>query len=172
IAQVLHTTFGVAETLKKEHGYAKFPATMEEVEITIEGIAGRQAKVTNRSGLAEIIEPRLEEILLLCRNEVRKSEVGDKLTFGVVLTGGSILLREIEEKAGEVFNADIKLGYPADMKGLTQEATSPDFGVVTGLLRYGLLHGGGVPGRRQAAGMGDMVHNIGSQIKGFFKELF
>ena len=172
IAQVLHTTFGVAETLKKEHGFAKFPATMEEVEITIEGIAGRQAKVTNRSGLAEIIEPRLEEILLLCRNEVRKSEVGDKLTFGVVLTGGSILLREIEEKAGEVFNADIKLGYPADMKGLTQEATSPDFGVVTGLLRYGLLHGGGVPGRRQAAGMGDMVHNIGSQIKGFFKELF
>ena len=145
---------------------------MDEIEIIIDGIAGREAKVTNCRGLAEIIEPRLEEILLLCRNEVRKSEVGDKLTFGVVLTGGSIMLREISEKAGEVFNADIKLGYPADMKGLTEEATLPEFGVVTGLLRYGLLHGGGISASANGTGMGGMVQNFGNQIKGFFKELF
>ena len=172
IAQVLHTTFDNAEELKLNHGFAKFPATVGDDEITIDGIAGRQATVTNRRGLAEIIEPRLEEILLLCRNEVRKSEVSDKLTFGVVLTGGGILLREIEEKAGEVFNADIKLGYPIGMKGLADQVASPEFAVVTGLLRYGQLHGGTLAAGRNGHGFGHLFQNFGSQLKGFFKELF
>lgn len=172
IAQILHTTFQNAEDLKQNHGFAKFPATEKDVEITIDGIAGRQPQATTQKGLAAIIEPRLEEILSLCRNEIRKSEVGDKLTFGAVLTGGGILLKEMEEKAGEVFNADIKIGYPMHVDGLKDMASSPEFATVTGLLLYGLEHEDkyGVP--KRPGGVGLLFKNLWTQIKDFFRELF
>lgn len=172
VAQILHTTFETAEALKREHGYAKFPATIDELEITIEGIAGRAPKVTSRRGLAEIIEPRVEEILLLCRNEIRRSGVGSRLTFGIVLTGGTVLLKEIEEKAGEVFNSDIKIGYPLKYHGLAEKAASPACATVTGLLRYGMLHGNRGAMSRNGNGVGNLVQNFGEQLKGFFRELF
>ncbi len=172
IAQILHTTFLKAEELKREHGYAKFPATVEDNEITIEGIAGRQPQTTTRRGLSSIVEPRLEEILTLCRNEVRKSEVGDKLTFGVVLTGGSILLKDIEEKAGEVFNADIKIGYPLHIHGLEDVMQSPEFATATGLLLYGREYQEKYGAVRPPGGFGRLVVDLGRGIKDFFRELF
>jgi len=172
IAQILRTTFQKAEELKREHGYAKFPATVEDEEITIAGIAGRQPQKTTRQGLSAIIEPRLEEILALCRNEIRKSEVSDKLTFGIVLTGGGILLRDIEEKAGEVFNADIKIGYPMHIGGLEDMAGTPEFATATGLLLYGLEYQNKYGMPKRPGGLGALFKGVGSQIKGFFKDLF
>lgn len=172
IAQILHTTFQNAEELKQNHGFAKFPATVKEEEIAIDGIAGRQPQATTQKGLSAIIEPRLEEILSLCRNEIRKSEVGDKLTFGAVLTGGGILLKEMEEKAGEVLNADIKIGYPMHVDGLEDMASSPEFATVTGLLLYGLEHEDkyGVPKRPGSVSL--LFRGLGTQVKDFFRELF
>lgn len=172
IAQILHTTFHKAEELKKEYGYAKFPATVEDSEITIDGIAGRQPQSTTRRGLSAIIEPRLEEILQLCRNEIRKSEVSDKLTFGVVLTGGGVLLKEMEEKAGEVFNADIKIGYPLHVAGLEDMVSSPEYATAIGLLLHGLEHEETYGISKRSGGVAMFIRNMGSQLKGFFKELF
>lgn len=172
IAQILHTTFHKAEELKREYGYAKFPATVEDNEITIKGIAGRQPQTTTRRGLSAIIEPRLEEILQLCRNEIRKSEVSEKLTFGVVLAGGGVLLREMEEKAGEVFNADIKIGYPLHVGGLEDLASSPEYATAIGLLLYGLEYEETYGIARRSVGVGAFFKHLGSQVKNFFKELF
>ncbi|MBA7482762.1 Cell division protein FtsA [subsurface metagenome] len=172
IAQILHTTFQKAEELKKEYGYAKFPATVEDNEITIDGIAGRQPQSTTRRGLSAITEPRLEEILQLCRNEIRKSEVGDRLTFGVVLTGGGALLKEMEEKAGEVFNADIKIGYPLHVAGLEDMVSSPEYATAIGLLLYGLEHEETYGISKRSGGVAMFLRNLGSQVKDFFKELF
>ena len=172
IAQILHTTFHKAEELKKEYGYAKFPATVEDNEITVDGIAGRQPQSTTRRGLSAIIEPRLEEILQLCRNEIRKSEVGDKLTFGVVLTGGGVLLKEMEEKAGEVFNSDIKIGYPLHVAGLEDMVSSPEYATAIGLMLYGLEHEETYGTPKRPGGFSMFLRNMGSQLKGFFKELF
>ncbi|MFB0515954.1 MAG: cell division protein FtsA [Candidatus Neomarinimicrobiota bacterium] len=172
IAQILHTTFQKAEELKKEYGYAKFPATVKDDEITINGIAGRRPQTTTRRGLSAIIEPRLEEILQLCRNEIRKSEVSDKLTFGVVLTGGGVLLKEMEEKAGEVFNADIKIGYPLHVGGLDDMVSSPEYATAIGLLLYGLEYEEtyGLP--KRPGSLTAFFKHLVSQVKGFFKELF
>lgn len=172
IAQILHTTFHKAEELKKEYGYAKFPATVEDNEITVDGIAGRQPQSITRRGLSAIIEPRLEEILQLCRNEIRKSEVGDKLTFGVVLTGGGVLLKEIEEKAGEVFNSDIKIGYPLHVAGLEDMVSSPEYATAIGLMLYGLEHEETYGTPKRPGGFSMFLRNMGSQLKDFFKELF
>ncbi|MCH7938538.1 MAG: cell division protein FtsA [Candidatus Marinimicrobia bacterium] len=172
IAQILHTTYQKAEELKREHGYAKFPATIEDNEITIEGIAGRQPQTTTKRGLSSIIEPRLEEILALCRNEVRKSEVGDKLTFGVVLTGGGVLLKDIEEKAGEVFNADTKVGYPLHIQGLEDVMHSPEYATATGLLLYGREHQEKYGAVRRPGGIGRFIGDLSGGVKDFFRELF
>ncbi|UCD36806.1 MAG: cell division protein FtsA [Fidelibacterota bacterium] len=172
IAQILHTTFQKAEELKMEYGYAKFPATVEDNEITINGIAGRQPQTTTRRGLSAIIEPRLEEILQLCRNEVRKSDVSDKLTFGVVITGGGALLREMEEKAGEVFNADIKIGYPLHVGGLEDMVSSPEYATAIGLLLYGLEYEETYGSTKRPSSLSNFMRKLGSLIKNFFKELF
>ncbi|MFC1535537.1 cell division protein FtsA [Candidatus Neomarinimicrobiota bacterium] len=172
IAQILHTTFLKAEDLKQEHGYAKLPATVEDSEITIEGIAGRHGQTTTRRGLSAIIEPRLEEILQLCRNEIRKSEVSDKITFGVVLTGGGVLLKEIEEKAGEVFNTDVKIGYPLHVSGLEDLVNSPVYATAIGLLHYGLEYERTYGIIRKNGGLVSLVQNLITWIKNFFKELF
>lgn len=172
IAQILRTTFHKAEELKKEYGYAKLPATVEDNEITINGIAGRQPQTTTRRGLSAIIEPRLEEILQLCRNEIRKSEVSDRLTFGVVLAGGGVLLKEMDEKAGEVFNADIKIGYPLHVGSLEDMASSPEYATAIGLLLYGLEYEEtyGVP--KRPGSVIAFFRHLGNQVKDFFKELF
>ncbi|MCK4577625.1 MAG: cell division protein FtsA [Candidatus Marinimicrobia bacterium] len=172
IAQILHTTFQRAEALKRDHGSAKFPANQDDEEITIEGIAGRPPQTTTRKGLSSIIEPRLEEILMLCRNEVRKSEVNDKLTFGVVLTGGGIMVQEVEEKAGEVFNSDTKIGKPAHIAGLENLMDSPEYATVTGLLLYGREYRERYGSPRHTTGLGQFFANLSGAIKDFFKELF
>ncbi|MFC1747137.1 cell division protein FtsA, partial [Candidatus Neomarinimicrobiota bacterium] len=172
IAQVLRSTFQKAEELKRDYGSAKFTAAEEDSEITIAGIAGRHEQKTTRKGLAAIIEPRVEEILTLCRNEIIKSEVSDKLTFGVVITGGGSLLREIAEKGGEIFNMDIKVGYPMHMGGLDDMAGTPEFATATGLLLYGLEHQNkyGIP--RRPRGTGFFLRGLSDKIGGFFKDLF
>ncbi len=172
IAQVLHTTFDKAEELKREYGYAKFPATVKDDEFTVDGIAGRQPQSITRRGLSAIIEPRLEEILVLCRNEIKKSEVADKLTFGVVLAGGGILLNEIEEKAGEVFNAEIKIGYPLNVAGLEDVVNSPEYATAIGLLFYGLEHEETYGIAKRSGGIASFLRNVADQLKAFFKELF
>ena len=172
IAQVLHTTSDKAEGLKREFGYAKFPATVENREITVDGIAGRPPQVTSRRGLSAIIEPRLEEILQLCRIEIRKSEVGDKLSFGVVITGGGALLTELEEKAGEVFSADIKIGYPLHVDGLEDGVNSPEYTTAVGLLLYGLEYEAAYGEPQRPGGVSMFFRNLGGQVTDFFNELF
>ncbi len=172
IAQVLHTTFDVAETLKQQFGYAKFPATADNREIVIDGIAGREAKVTSSRGLSAIIEPRLEEILQLCLNEIRRSDVSDMLTFGVVITGGGALLTELVEKAGEVFSAEIKIGYPLHTAGLDDGVDSPEYSTVVGLLHYGLEFEDTYGPPLRPGGVVRFFGRLSGQLKDFFYELF
>ncbi|MCH7497042.1 MAG: cell division protein FtsA [Candidatus Marinimicrobia bacterium] len=172
IAQVLHTTFEKAEALKRQFGYAKFPATVENRELTIDGIAGRAPQISSSRGLAAVIEPRVEEILQLCRHEIRKSEVSDRLTFGVVVTGGGALLTELEEKAGEVFSAAIKIGYPLHVTGLEDAVNSPVYTTVIGLLLYGREYEETYGPPPRPGGAGQFLRGLGTQVKEFFSELF
>jgi cell division protein FtsA len=172
IAQILHTTYEKAEELKVQFGYAKFPATQDNRTLTIHGIAARSSQETTIEGLAGIIEPRLEEILHLCRNEIRKSEVGDRLTFGVVLTGGGAQMKEIEEKAGEIFNADIKTGHPLHITGLEERLNSPEYATLTGLLLYANEYQERYGNLKRPQGFGHFFNDVTSNIKNFFREMF
>ena len=65
-----------------------------EVITTIEvpSVGGRESRVLSRQLLAEILEPRVEEIFTLVNREIVKSGFEDLIASGVVITGGSAIL--------------------------------------------------------------------------------
>ena len=84
-------------------------------------VGDRQSRQISRRGLAEIIGPRVEEILELTLNELRRSGFPEEvLTSGIVLTGGASMLTGIVELAEEVFNLPARIGVPQEMGGVSE----------------------------------------------------
>ena len=90
----------------------------------------------------------------------------------MVLTGGGVLLKEIEEKAGEVFNADTKIGVPMHVGGLDGLSDGPEFATAIGLLLYGAQYEQkyGIPQRPGRLGLA--ARNLWSNVRGFMAEMF
>jgi cell division protein FtsA len=96
--------------------------------------------------LAEIIEPRMEEILVLIRREIQKSGMEDLLPAGVVLTGGASILGGTVDLAERVLELPVRQGMPSGIGGLVDMVNGPMFSTGVGLIFYGLQSG--VRGRR------------------------
>ena len=105
------------------------------------GIGGRAPREVSREVLASIIQPRMEEIFSLAAKEIKRSEFGDLLGAGVVVTGGGSLLPGTEDLAEEIFGMPSKIGVPQGFTGLVDSASSPIFATGVGLVLYGVGHG-------------------------------
>ncbi len=129
-----------AERLKREYGHTFLPSIMKDEVIMIPGIGGRAPMEINKSYLCQIIQPRMEEIFEFAAAEIRKSGFENKLGAGIVLTGGTTLLRGTEDLAREIFQMPVKIGMPSQMNlsGLATEIQSPVFSTSVGLAQYGL----------------------------------
>lgn len=90
--------------------------------------------------LAEIVEPRMRELLELIYEEIKKSGVAEMLPGGLVISGGGSLMRGVAELAREVTNMPIRIGRPMNVGGLSDKVDSPIFATGVGLLLYGLKH--------------------------------
>jgi cell division protein FtsA len=90
-----------------------------------------------RSLLAQIIEPRMEEIFALCRRELELSPYRSALSGGCVITGGAVLLEGACKLAEATVGMPVKLGYPRGVGGLTDLIASPVFATAVGLVRHG-----------------------------------
>ena len=97
--------------------------------------------VLSRLVLAEILEPRMEEIFSLVATELVRSGYDQLLTGGIVLTGGTVLLDGSVELAERVFNLPIRIGRPTNVGGLVDIVNSPDFATGVGLVLYGAREG-------------------------------
>lgn len=137
IAMGLRTPQGEAEKLKIAYGCAM--ATMVRADETIEvpGVGGRKSRSVPRRLLAEIIEPRIEEMFSLIHREVQASGHAEMLSGGVVLTGGSSLLEGMPEMAEFIFDMPVKRGVPLGMGGLRDVVNSPKYATGVGLLKFG-----------------------------------
>ncbi len=103
--------------------------------IEVPSVGDRGPRQISRRTLAEVIGPRVEEILELVRNELRRSGFPEtELSSGVVLTGGASLLPGIVDIAEEVFNLPARVGVPKDMAGVSERARSPRYATAIGLL--------------------------------------
>jgi cell division protein FtsA len=137
IALGLRTPQNEAERIKLRHGCAMASIVKPDETIEVAGISGRKPRVISRRLLAEIIEPRAEEIFMLIQREIMKSGFQDLLSGGVVITGGATLLEGTSELAEMIFEMPVKRGLPLGVGGLSDVVNSPKFATGVGLLRYG-----------------------------------
>lgn len=137
IAYGVQTTLEQAEQLKCQYGNAKAPLADPEETITIMGTSGRESRKISPKTLASIIEPRMDEIFRLVKNEIRKSDYAGEYTFGIVLTGGGAELENVEDLAQEIFQQPIKVGKPLLSGGVSEKVNNPRYATGVGLINYG-----------------------------------
>ena len=90
--------------------------------------------------LSEVIEPRMVEILSLALDEIKKSNVINKLNFGVVITGGGSQLKSLIDLSQEIFNMPVKIGYP-ELKDseISKYINNPRYATAIGIIQYASL---------------------------------
>jgi cell division protein FtsA len=135
IKEVLKIISQKAEKLKKEYGHCYGPSIHNDEIIMIPGVAGRPPVEVSKSYLCEIVEPRMEELFSIALEEINRSGFANRLGAGVVITGGTCLLRGTEMLAHDVFNMPVKLGIPTGITytGLGPEVESPVYATGVGL---------------------------------------
>ena len=141
IAVGLRTPMNEAERLKIQYGCAMASLVNPEETMEVPGVGGRKSRVVSRRLLAEIIEPRVEEMFSLIHREVQKSGHLDLLSGGVVITGGTTILEGMPEMAEFIFEMPVKRGTPQNIGGLRDVVNSPKFATAVGLLKYGARNG-------------------------------
>lgn len=136
LAHALRTPSSSAEYIKVNYGVAL--ANIEGLDDMVEvpSVGDRRSRQISRRVLASVIQPRVEEILELTLNELRRSGFPEEvLTSGIVLTGGASLLRGIVELAEDVFDLPVRIGVPPEMAGLSERVRNPRYSTVIGLLQ-------------------------------------
>ena len=145
LAQGLGTTFAAAERMKVQHGAVGFSdaGALDMIEAPRLGQDGRlEAHQSSRAEIAQILRPRIEEIMELMDGRLSKASAsGRPLPRRIVLTGGSSQLGCLKELAEDVFRAPVRLAKPANVKGLGETYSSPAFAAAAGLLRWDLMGG-------------------------------
>jgi cell division protein FtsA len=133
----LRTPIAEAEKIKIDYGCALASLVSNDETIEVPGVGGRKPRILSRRLLAEIIEPRVDEIFQLIHSEIKKSGFADVLSGGVVITGGTTILEGMPELAEYIFEMPVKRGIPMGIGGLRDVVNSPKFATGVGLLKYG-----------------------------------
>ena len=165
----LRTPVHSAEEIKKKWGVALSELAEPDEMVEIPSVGGRKPTIMPRQVLAEIIEPRMEEIFFLVKEDLERSDLSDTLSGGIVLTGGASLLEGTDKLAGRVFEMPIRIGMPSDIGGLAEEVSSPEYSTGVGLVLYGLnaRPEGFTDGREEGLFM-----NIKKRMVSLFDEFF
>ena len=137
IAVALRTPTQYAEDIKVKYGCALTQLAHPEETIEVPSVGERAARRLARQTLAEVIEPRYEELFTLIQAELRRSGFEDLIAAGVVLTGGSSKMEGVIELAEEIFHAPVRLGIPQYVAGLADVVKNPIHATGVGLLLYG-----------------------------------
>ena len=137
IAIGLRTPLYDAEKIKKKFGCAFSNMISSNETIEVASVGGRKPRTLLRKTLADIIEPRVEEICSMIYEEIKKSGSEKLLASGVVLTGGCANLEGIPELAENIFNLPTRRGIPIGVGGLVDVVSNPIYATGVGLLVHG-----------------------------------
>jgi cell division protein FtsA len=163
-----------AERLKREYGYAYVPAVLNNEPVILPGVGGRAPIEIDKRLLAQIIQPRMEEIFEIVALEIKRSGYSKHLSGGAVLTGGGALIKGTAELAREVLGMPVKIGIPGGFSGgLIREIENPAYATAVGLVHYGLKYRlSGVPGGKGTTGSKERsFKGIASKMKQWFDQL-
>jgi cell division protein FtsA len=138
IAMALRTPTKEAEEIKRRHGCALRELAAAQEMIEVPGVGDRGPRKLSRQTLAEVIEPRVEELYSLIQAELRRSGFEELLSSGIVITGGSAAMQGMVELGEEVFHMPVRLGLPAYSGGLAEVIRNPRYSTGVGLLMSGV----------------------------------
>lgn len=139
IAKIFRTPLGHAEEIKVQYACALRQMVSMEDTIEVPSVGGRPSRIMSRHTLAEVVEPRYQELFELIRDEIEKSGLDEQIAAGVVLTGGTSKMEGAVEFAEEIFQMPVRLGGPLGVRGLTDYVSDPAYATAVGLLRYGQM---------------------------------
>ena len=134
IAMALRTPTREAEDIKCKFGCALADLADPEDVIDVAGVDDRPSRKLSRRALADVIQPRVEELFELVQAELRRSGFDQVLSSGIVLTGGSSVMPGMIELGEEVFHMPVRLGIPKYTGALADVVQHPRFATACGLL--------------------------------------
>ncbi|MET0027501.1 MAG: cell division protein FtsA [Candidatus Thiodiazotropha sp.] len=137
IAVALRTPTQHAEEIKIKYACALTQLATSDETIEVPSIGERPPRRLSRQTLAEVVEPRYEELMTLIQAELRRSGFEDVIAGGVVLTGGSSKMEGVVDLAEEVFHMPVRLGVPRYVTGLADVVRNPIYATGVGLLLFG-----------------------------------
>ena len=137
IAMALRTPTPNAEEIKIKYACALGSLAQENETIKIPSVGDRSDRDLSRQALAEVVEPRYEELFSLVQAELRRSGFEDLVAAGIVLTGGTSKIEGAIELAEEIFHMPVSLGKPKNVAGLSDIVRNPIYSTAVGLLHYG-----------------------------------
>jgi cell division protein FtsA len=137
LAVGLRTPIPEAEKIKRQHAQAFREHLGEDIAIEIASVGDRPPRTVFARMLAEIVEPRAQELLMLIRDELRRGGLESQIPAGIVLTGGGSQLRGLPELAEKMFNLPVRIAIPRGLTDMTEEVSRPEYSTAVGLVLYG-----------------------------------
>ncbi len=168
LAVGLRTTIDEARRIKENFGYANVNLAPDGKVVEISSIYGKDSRQVSEKTIASIIQPRVEELLELLALELRRTGYGGVLPAGIVLTGGTSLLKGIIPIGEEYLNMPMRIGFPENVGYGINQQYGPEYAAVLGNLLYGARLVNNLAGEQQDRLMGGFL----SKISHWFKELF
>jgi len=169
IAVALRTPTQFAEEIKIKYACALSQLASAEETIEVPSVGERAPRRLSRQTLAEVVEPRYEELFALVQAELRRSGFEDLIAAGIVLTGGTAKMEGVIELAEEVFHMPVRLGLPQNVSGLADVVRNPIYATGIGLLQFG-WHNRAHQGQefRNESGMTGLIARMKSWFQGNF----
>lgn len=169
IAMALRTPTQYAEEIKIKYACALTQLAGPDETTKVPSVGDRPPRDLSRQALAEVVEPRYEELFTLIQSELRRSGFEDLVAAGIVLTGGTSKMEGVVELAEEIFHMPVRLAMPQGVEGLVDIVRNPIYATGVGLLIYGMRQQlDGLSDSRQRTGVGGLF----AKIKSWFKDNF
>jgi len=169
IAVALRTPTQNAEDIKIKYACALAQLAGADETIEVPSVGDRSSRRLSRQALAEVVEPRYEELMTLIQEELRRSGYEDLIAAGIVLTGGSSKMEGLIELAEEIFHMPVRLGVPQHISGLSEVVRNPIHATGVGLLLFGHRQRG-EEGAHDVSGRG--MKGVLSRMKSWFQGNF
>lgn len=161
----LRTPVEQAERIKIVHGSAVASRVVQDRQIDVPGVGGREARRIDGRSVASIVEPRLTEILTMARTELEREVDLSLLAGGIVLTGGVAKTPDVALLAEKVFRLPARVGFPVSVRGVQDLAEEPRVASAIGLLRFAAHEG------RAARSAPGLIGRVARPLKDWLRAL-
>lgn len=134
----------------------------DEVDLSVLDIPGKKV---SKEMLKKIIEARCEEVFEMSRENVQRAGFNIAMPAGIVISGGSALLKDLTKFTQSVFGVAARVGYPSGLSGMTEEISDPSYACVQGLIKHAIDDDVEIDTSHAKSSGGSFVTKIGNWFK-------